>query len=438
VQVLPPDWTLQVTDTFDSTSGTLFAGGSTTGNWSVGAGLTSVTAPAGTNALKLANLGADIAADSIIEVEAKFKLTSTSGVAGIAFDVYSSTDFKFVAVDEAADKVLVGHFTARDGWVIDRSFNRTIAFGSDVTLKLLSNGASLSIYANGSLVGNHSFNAALVDGEVGMLARGGRYSFDSFTLRANDRALANHVLPPSTTVEFLHADTLGIAARGGDLKLGEAQALLDAAIRRLSLTEDAALMAAVARATLRIEDLDGTALATWDDGVITIDIDAAGHGWYVDLTPEADEEFDASGLATFGSARDRMDLLSVLMHELGHGMGLEHGQTPWMGESLSAGWRSTPTWVPATSTTPGFELPPYGMPPATPATPVVPASPPNIDWNLVAGRTVAAPHVAASNAIWVRDFVQHLGRDETTRNPNASLRVQLPLSSSVTPDARVR
>ncbi|MEE4314510.1 MAG: Calx-beta domain-containing protein [Desulfofustis sp.] len=53
--------------------------------------------------------------------------------------------------------------------------------------------------------------------------------------------------------------------------------------------------------------------------VIYIDADAAGWGWFVDPTPEDDAEFSEPG----GDDEDRMDLLTVVMHEIGHVLGYD-------------------------------------------------------------------------------------------------------------------
>jgi len=80
---------------------------------------------------------------------------------------------------------------------------------------------------------------------------------------------------------------------------------------------------------MRIGELAGGALGHFEDGELTIDADAAGHGWFVDLTPADSVEFtvqyDRSTLrATQESeAFGRMDLLTVLMHELGHAIGFQ-------------------------------------------------------------------------------------------------------------------
>jgi hypothetical protein len=61
--------------------------------------------------------------------------------------------------------------------------------------------------------------------------------------------------------------------------------------------------------------------------VIQVDNDAAGYGWFVDSTPGDDSEFSGSGsrlhATETGGAAGRVDLLTVLMHELGHQIGLE-------------------------------------------------------------------------------------------------------------------
>ncbi|MBY0524350.1 MAG: pre-peptidase C-terminal domain-containing protein [Gemmataceae bacterium] len=54
---------------------------------------------------------------------------------------------------------------------------------------------------------------------------------------------------------------------------------------------------------------------------ILLDVNAGGHGWFIDDTPDADEEFDLNGQAAIGGAVNRVDLLTVVMHEMGHALG---------------------------------------------------------------------------------------------------------------------
>ncbi|MDO9480902.1 MAG: matrixin family metalloprotease, partial [Hydrogenophaga sp.] len=85
---------------------------------------------------------------------------------------------------------------------------------------------------------------------------------------------------------------------------------------------------------------------------ITLDSNAAGHGWYVDATPWSpsspfnDDYLPTSDpnlwLAKPGSgAEGKMDLLTVWLHELGHAAGMEHTEsgTGLMGTTLLPGQR---------------------------------------------------------------------------------------------------
>jgi hypothetical protein len=73
-----------------------------------------------------------------------------------------------------------------------------------------------------------------------------------------------------------------------------------------------------------IRDLPGSVLGLTFEDRIWLDTDAAGVGWFVDATPAYDEEFLLSG-STDSPAAARVDLLTVLMHEVGHLLGFEHG-----------------------------------------------------------------------------------------------------------------
>ncbi len=78
-----------------------------------------------------------------------------------------------------------------------------------------------------------------------------------------------------------------------------------------------------------IADLDESAsLGTTDGQSITLDDDAAGIGWFVDPTPRNDREFDErvgrfERQADDGAAAGQYDLLTVVMHEFGHVLGLD-------------------------------------------------------------------------------------------------------------------
>ncbi len=95
---------------------------------------------------------------------------------------------------------------------------------------------------------------------------------------------------------------------------------------------------------IQIADLGGATLGLASGHTIWLDDNAAGWGWFVDPTPRDDSEFNTPGDQ---GEQDRMDLLSVLMHEMGHLLGHEHGEPgasatgDVMAETLTAGTRLT-------------------------------------------------------------------------------------------------
>ena len=108
--------------------------------------------------------------------------------------------------------------------------------------------------------------------------------------------------------------------------------------------------------TITFGDLTGGAVGqTTGEGVsaaITLDATAAGHNWYIDPTPldNTDDYLPTSNpniwQAKAGSdAAGKMDMLSVLLHEYGHALGLDHSADSgdYMAATLLPGQRRMPS-----------------------------------------------------------------------------------------------
>ena len=100
-----------------------------------------------------------------------------------------------------------------------------------------------------------------------------------------------------------------------------------------------------------ITSLSPGLLGEYVPGAISLDATADGWGWFVDPTPGQDEEYTSAGselLALPGSAAaGHVDLLTVVMHEMGHALGLPDitapGSADLMAEALATGLRRLPS-----------------------------------------------------------------------------------------------
>jgi hypothetical protein len=315
VQVLPPQVTFDDSDDFSGTDTLEYFNGDTNGVWGVSGGRYSVD-PGASLGLSLLDLGPDsLNHNAYLELSAKVK---TGDRAGLIFDRYGEDSFKFAAIDADAQKLLIGHYTKKSGWVIDSSVSTTIDPSKDYVLGLTLKGSTVSATLNGAnggfqAIAGHIFNAATVDGRFGLMATGGAASFDDVRVKTDDPV-------------FIEGEGEFLLAEGGEsfgASTGVTQAELDAAAAVAMETWTVTLgsgdprLAAFGGVHITSADLAGPALGYTIDRRITIDSDAAGYGW------------SSSG----------MDLVTTVTHELGHVLSLEddeHGFEVMDGE-LEAG-----------------------------------------------------------------------------------------------------
>jgi hypothetical protein len=141
----------------------------------------------------------------------------------------------------------------------------------------------------------------------------------------------------------------GRASLGGEVVSGSQLApIVSAAIDRLAAAGNLtpAQVAQLQRVRFEVADLPAGNLGAHAGGVIRLDADADGRGWFVDATPNDDAEFTPTS-ATQGVGGRGVDLLTVVMHELSHELGAidldaDFAADALMTESLGAGVRRLP------------------------------------------------------------------------------------------------
>jgi Ca2+-binding RTX toxin-like protein len=368
----------------------------TAGSWQVTGDGRFVGTSAAANAPAVNLIGIAASPGSLLEITTTLK---TGAQGGVVFDYHGPTVYKFATLSADSKQVLIGHSTAA-GLVIDASFAINVNANADYQLKVSLRGSLVNVSLNGAVVASKLYNETVTVGGYGLIAckgaTSGQTSFDSVQVKTDDAAYAASLLAAAVPTT-LTASTAADAGTPSDAAL---TLLVDEARRRWAAAGvDALTLQQLDTIQVQVVDLPGFVLGQQSGDTILIDRDAAGHGWFIDTTPGTDTEF------TDGSAAGRIDLLTVLQHELGHALGFEHGDGT-MAEALAAGARETPMAA---------------------ATTTVPAA---IDWHVPATRP-AAPEPAAAGWEWQQRFVNHLGAPAHRLNPNAGLRVHLPVASAL-------
>jgi len=254
-QRVPPPSTLDETEDFSDGYANRFLGGRT-GTWTVTPlGRYDGTLPLNDDkAFSLINLqiGRGIVPASFLDLTAKL---NTQAMGGIIFDQYGTNDFKFAVIDAPGDRVMLGHRTTK-GWFIDATATTVINAGVDYTLQVTLKGTTASVLLNGSTVLGYAYNGVTVDGKFGVLTRGGRSSFDTFTLRTDDPACAGLPLPPGGTAAATSLDS-----PGGTSAATLAQPLSTSSATSL-LTTTVAPSGSVTTISVSLQTLDATGVTT--------------------------------------------------------------------------------------------------------------------------------------------------------------------------------
>jgi Ca2+-binding RTX toxin-like protein len=346
VQILPPQYTFQRTEDFSDSAANDFSVDQ--GTWQASSNKYTAAANIEGFASSLMNF-AGIGTNSYLELSATL---NTNDRAGFVFDYYSKDDFKFVAIDADEDKLLIGHYTLDDRWQIDAVIAKTINNGVDYSLGITLHGSTVTVKFNGATALSHVFNSLVGDGMYGLFGLGAAGqvvgTFDNVAVKTDDAGYAPASVQSTAggIAALTASQSSSETAEVADLTSAQLQPLIQVAMAKWMRSGliDEEQIKQLRQLNFEIGDLEGLALGQTDSGThtITVDINGAGYGWFIDRTPNQDREFVDNVASEDSDAYGKMDLLSVLIHEIGHYLGFDHDDSDdlaLMDSDLDAGQR---------------------------------------------------------------------------------------------------
>ncbi len=174
----------------------------------------------------------------------------------------------------------------------------------------------------------------------------------SITVVTNDGAATQSATTTVTLVSPLQATSDPAMVIADKITTADLRPIVQAAIGRWSALGLTSAQVAQLQSTTYVVANLGLAreLGQASSGkIVTIDDNAAGFGWFVDSTPRNDHEFTKaiSKSERIAPGLTRMDLLSVVMHEMGHILGLpdidDDHSTGVMTDAIAPGTRRVST-----------------------------------------------------------------------------------------------
>jgi hypothetical protein len=298
------------------------------------------------------------------------------GTNGLAYALYAT---------DGANKPPAGYINR--GADVEAAGTSVLPLNTWSHLAVTYDGANIRLYVNGTQVGTKA-QTGNITSSTSPLRFGGDSPWGEYFNGLIDEVRVYSVALTAAQIQTDMNTPVGgpqLAAEGPvpdgtapALTLAELSPVAAEAVRRWQAVGlPPAQMAALRGVQFRIVDLGPTGvlgLTPTGGSVVELDDNAAGRGWFVDPTPGDDAEFPTARTptelsATTGPAAGRYDLLTVVMHELGHVLGqddLDPGAVPHdlLTATLGTGTRRLPTPADAAAPVP---MPAAPLPSATTA-----------------------------------------------------------------------